>query len=50
MTGIDPVCGMTVDLEQPKGGKVVYQGREIGFCNPKCKAKFEAVPEKYLAP
>ena len=46
----DPVCGMTVDLDQPKGGKVVYQGREYGFCNPKCKAKFEADPERYLHP
>ncbi len=41
---------MQVDLDHPKGGKVVYQGREIGFCNPKCKAKFEADPERYLRP
>jgi Cu+-exporting ATPase len=44
-TGIDPICGMTVDLDRPKGGKVIYEGREIGFCNPKCKARFEADPE-----
>ncbi len=49
-TGIDPVCGMKVDLDHPKGGKVVHRGQEIGFCNPKCKAKFEADPEKYLSP
>ena len=46
--GIDPVCGMTVDLDNPKGGKTVYEGREIGFCSPKCKAKFEAEPLKYM--
>ena len=48
--GVDPVCGMTIDLDRPKGGKVDYRGREIGFCNPKCKARFEADPERFLAP
>ena len=47
-TGIDPVCGMTVDLDHPRGGKVTYQGREIGFCSPSCKTKFEADPQRYL--
>ena len=23
-TGLDPVCGMKVDLDHPKGGKLVY--------------------------
>ncbi|MCA1828975.1 MAG: heavy metal translocating P-type ATPase [Myxococcales bacterium] len=45
---VDPVCGMTVDLDHPKGGKVIYQGREVGFCSEKCKAKFEADPQAYL--
>jgi Cu+-exporting ATPase len=49
-TGVDPVCGMTVDLDHPKGGKLVHRGREIGFCSARCKAKFEADPEKYLNP
>ncbi|HEY6911249.1 MAG TPA: heavy metal translocating P-type ATPase, partial [Myxococcales bacterium] len=49
-TGIDPVCGMTVDLDRPRGGKVVHGGREIGFCSARCKAKFEADPEKHLGP
>jgi len=49
-TGIDPVCGMKVDLDHPKGGKVIYQGREIGFCSGRCKAKFEADPQRYLHP
>jgi len=47
-TGKDPVCGMTVDLDHPKGGKTVFEGREIGFCSPRCKAKFEADPQRYL--
>src|SRR5713226_6278144 len=47
-SGIDPVCGMTVDLDHPPGGKVTYQGREIGFCSPSCRAKFEADPQRYL--
>ena len=49
-TGIDPVCGMTVDRDHPRGGKLVSDGREIGFCSAKCKAKFEAEPAKYLGP
>jgi Cu+-exporting ATPase len=49
-TGIDPVCGMKVDLDHPKGGKVIYEGREIGFCSGRCKAKFEADPQRYLGP
>jgi P-type Cu+ transporter len=48
VSGIDPVCGMTVDLRHPRGGKVSYRGREIGFCSPSCKAKFEADPERFL--
>ncbi|MBX3526347.1 MAG: heavy metal translocating P-type ATPase [Rhodoblastus sp.] len=27
-----------------------HEGRTFFFCNPKCKAKFEADPQKYLAP
>ncbi|HZX65549.1 MAG TPA: heavy metal translocating P-type ATPase [Myxococcales bacterium] len=46
--GIDPVCGMTVDLQNPRGGKASWQGREFGFCNPRCKARFEADPERFL--
>src|SRR4051812_36121723 len=49
-TGKDPVCGMTVDLDHPKGGKTTFEGREIGFCSANCKAKFEADPGKYLKP
>ncbi|HZR09405.1 MAG TPA: HAD-IC family P-type ATPase, partial [Myxococcales bacterium] len=47
---IDPVCGMKVDPQNPKGGTAVHEGREYGFCSPRCKAKFEADPERYLHP
>ena len=47
-TGIDPVCGMTVDLDHARGGKLTYQGREISFCSLSCRKKFEADPQRYL--
>lgn len=47
---IDPVCGMKVDPTNPRGGQSAYKGTTYSFCNPKCKAKFEADPERYLAP
>lgn len=46
----DPVCGMTVDPANAKGGKFHFEGRDYFFCNPGCKAKFEADPKKYLGP
>jgi P-type Cu+ transporter len=45
-TQIDPVCGMTV--KSSTRHKLVHDGVEHWFCNPKCLAKFEAAPEKYL--
>jgi len=47
---IDPVCGMKVDPKQARGGQHIHLGTTYFFCNPKCKAKFEAEPERYLAP
>ena len=46
----DPVCGMAVDPVHPKGGQTIHDGKPYFFCNPKCLAKFEADPAKYLAP
>src|SRR5579859_7136142 len=46
----DPVCGMSVDPEQPKGGSWEHAGQKYYFCNPKCREKFRAEPEKYLSP
>jgi Cu+-exporting ATPase len=44
---IDPVCGMTV---QPASAPAshVYKGQTYYFCNPGCRQKFQANPEKYL--
>ena len=45
---IDPVCGMTVASDTTL--RHVYQGQTYLFCSPKCLAKFQATPEKYLHP
>jgi len=44
---VDPVCDMEVDPLHPRGGVGVVDGRLYAFCNPRCKAKFEAEPAKY---
>lgn len=46
---IDPVCGMKVD---PRTSKLrfVYKGTAYFFCSDRCKSRFEAEPEKFLAP
>ncbi|MGZ6079066.1 MAG: YHS domain-containing protein, partial [Myxococcaceae bacterium] len=45
---VDPVCGMRVDPEQPKGGTHVHAGKTYGFCNPRCRERFAADPQRYL--
>lgn len=47
-TNIDPVCGMTVSPDTKL--RHVHDGQTYLFCNPKCLAKFQASPEKYLHP
>lgn len=46
----DPVCGMNVDPKNAKGGSSTYKDHTYYFCNPKCKTKFDADPQAYLAP
>jgi Cu+-exporting ATPase len=46
----DPVCGMSLDASAPKGGTHVHAGVTYGFCNPKCRDKFIADPDRYLQP
>ncbi len=46
---IDPVCGMTVD-PATAAASTVYQGQPYYFCHPGCLRKFEADPQRYLAP
>jgi Cu+-exporting ATPase len=45
----DPVCGMKVDPHTAKH-RADYHGHTYYFCNPKCREKFVADPEKYLNP
>jgi P-type Cu+ transporter len=44
----DPVCGMSVDPHTAKH-RAEHGGRTYYFCNPKCREKFIADPQKYLA-
>ena len=44
---IDPVCGMTVDPAKTPWHSD-HGGQTFHFCNPGCKAKFDADPERYL--
>lgn len=46
---IDPVCWMTVDPCEAKGGSYEYQGKVYYFCCPECNEEFQKKPEKYLA-
>ncbi|HET6931972.1 MAG TPA: heavy metal translocating P-type ATPase [Candidatus Acidoferrum sp.] len=44
----DPVCGMMVD-PQKAAGKAEHGGRTYFFCSARCKERFEAYPEGFLA-
>ena len=48
----DPVCGMTPykDVAKAKGNYSRYRDADYFFCSAGCKAKFDAAPDKYLAP
>ena len=46
---IDPVCGMTVDPAKAAGSHE-HRGVAYYFCGKGCLARFQADPEKYLAP
>src|SRR6185295_14349614 len=45
----DPVCGMTVD-PNTAAASFDYRGKTHYFCSKSCSEKFQARPEKYLAP
>jgi len=45
---VDPVCGMRVRPDGPH--RLEHAGMLFRFCSPKCLAKFQADPAKYLAP
>jgi YHS domain-containing protein len=46
----DPVCGMTVDLDEAdaRGLKISHHGVEYVFCGKGCMLEFRDDPERYL--
>ena len=46
-TAVDPVCGMTVDLQAGKPS-VEHDGTTYHFCSNGCREKFTTDPERYL--
>jgi xanthine dehydrogenase accessory factor len=42
----DPVCGMHVD-EKQSNVKSMIDGKEIYFCCPNCKSRFDKDPSKF---
>jgi xanthine dehydrogenase accessory factor len=44
---INPVCGVPVDIKNPKH-VIDYKGELVYFCCDGCKDKFEAEPKKYM--
>jgi xanthine dehydrogenase accessory factor len=45
---IDPVCGMKVEVATARH-RAEHAGRTFYFCNPRCKEKFLAAPDRFLA-
>jgi YHS domain-containing protein len=45
----DPVCGMTVDLDQARARGLTFEheGREYAFCGKGCLLEFRDDPERY---
>lgn len=44
---INPVCGVPIDMNNPKH-IIEYKNEKVYFCCDGCKIKFEAEPEKYM--
>ena len=51
-TAIDPVCGMTVDIEHAAAAGLTAErsGTTFYFCGRGCKLEFDDGPKKYLDP
>jgi YHS domain-containing protein len=49
-TAIDPVCGMTVEIERAKadGRSAEHDGKTYYFCGQGCLLDFQDDPKKYL--
>src|SRR5437764_305248 len=46
---IDPVCHMHV-MPETAAAQYQYKGKTYYFCNPRCRDRFKANPEQFLAP
>jgi YHS domain-containing protein len=48
-TEIDPVCGMTVDMEEARadGRAFRHKDRTYGFCSKGCLIEFRESPKTY---
>ncbi len=46
---VDPVCGMSVDPDNPRGGSADHAGHTYYFCGDGCRRKFVADPDGYLS-
>jgi Cu+-exporting ATPase len=46
---VDPVCGMKVNPATARGGSAEHAGHTYYFCNPRCRERFSADPQKYLS-
>ena len=46
-SGIDPVCGMTVQADKA-AARLEFGGKPYLFCSPHCKSKFEKEPQRYV--
>jgi Cu+-exporting ATPase len=42
----DPICGMMVD-EAKAAGSSDFNGKAYWFCNPRCKERFDAMPQRF---
>jgi YHS domain-containing protein len=51
-TAIDPVCGMTVDIDKARtaGLTAEHDGQTYYFCGKGCMLEFADDPAKYLDP
>jgi xanthine dehydrogenase accessory factor len=47
-TAIDPICGMTVVVSRARH-VAQHAGRTWYFCNPRCRERFLATPERWAA-
>lgn len=45
----DLVCNMMVEINNPPGGKVIFNSMAYYFCAPGCKIEFQKDPIGYIS-